>query len=831
MKRQDSFDEAFVIKQLKHYLPSQAPLKDFVHHNPLHSFQQYSFKIGTQNAKRLMGQRTLLSMEEYQQLYKDGRISDKALDYTLQSHKGKGESKDWKQAMLSAENAYFISSKIGRLRNKIIAKSGINFDDWVLPKLFRLIGTYLDQGIGLEWFPTQKMSFLKSVQFIQRNSLYPLFKSERVIQLLNEKEPSLYHLLKILVGKEAYFEFYLFDQQFTHPGWSGLVSVLEDRPNLLYDKKVISLFDLIYVELLFEIDCLENQFGEGFKPLADYVVGKFESPIINIEEECSEHWEMLYHWQEAYEMETYDAVLAALAVPYRKEQETKVPKFQAYFCIDDREESLRRNLELLAPDCETFGSPAFYGVKAMFKSMKGKHLSQICPGPEPNHLIKEIPATEESHHWEILHLKPYQKKTLKHLLQLGKLFINPIAHSFKGVQADAAEHFDDTGKLILDHEDGLEEKGYQIGFTLDEKVTIVYNELKNTGLVEGFSPLIYFFGHGGSSTNNPYYAGYNCGACAGKPSSLNARVFATFANEPKVREALADKGVCVPATTQIVGGLHDTTKDLFIFYEIDKLSDENQRLHKENVAVFTKALHHNAKERARQFTNLAIKKVAANKVHKWVEKRSFALFEPRPELNHTNNALCIVGPRTLTQNVFLDQRAFLNSYAPELDSEGTILSAILNAATPVCGGINLEYFFSRMDNEQLGAGSKLSHNVLSLIAVANGVLGDLRTGLPSQMIDMHSPLRLMMVVEQKLNIVEKVLQENPSTFEWYKNDWMKLAVIDPESKEIFFLKEGVFQHYEPFTEQIPLIDKLESFIETSSDCMPIHNLSPETKWN
>jgi hypothetical protein len=34
-----SFNEAQVIHELKHFLPAQQALKDFIHHNSLHAFQ------------------------------------------------------------------------------------------------------------------------------------------------------------------------------------------------------------------------------------------------------------------------------------------------------------------------------------------------------------------------------------------------------------------------------------------------------------------------------------------------------------------------------------------------------------------------------------------------------------------------------------------------------------------------------------------------------------------------------------------------------------------------------------------------------------------------
>ncbi len=65
-------------------------------------------------------------------------------------------------------------------------------------------------------------------------------------------------LLKMIVGNEAYYEQYLFDQQFSHQGWSGIVSAVEDSPQALLDSKHISLHDLIVFELLLEIDALED---------------------------------------------------------------------------------------------------------------------------------------------------------------------------------------------------------------------------------------------------------------------------------------------------------------------------------------------------------------------------------------------------------------------------------------------------------------------------------------------------------------------------------------------------------------------------------------------
>src|SRR6185295_14804698 len=121
------------------------------------------------------------------------------------------------------------------------------------------------------------------------------------------------------------------------------------------------------------------------------------------------------------------------------------------------------------------------------------------------------------------------------------------------------------------------------------------------------------------------------------------------------------KGVEIPKTTQFLGGLHDTTRDEIVFFDEDSLTPENNKNHQRNEGIFSQALDINSKERSRRFVNVNTKRSPAT-IHEEVKLRSVSLFEPRPEYNHATNTLCIVGRRELTKNLFLDRRAFLNSY-------------------------------------------------------------------------------------------------------------------------------------------------------------------------
>ena len=130
-----------------------------------------------------------------------------------------------------------------------------------------------------------------------------------------------------------------------------------------------------------------------------------------------------------------------------------------------------------------------------------------------------------------------------------------------------------------------------------------------------------------------------------------------------------------------------------------------------------------------------------------VQGRAADLAQPRPEYGHATNAFCIIGRRTRTRGLFLDRRAFLVSYDPTRDDDGAILARIMAAVVPVVAGISLEYYFSYVDPTGYGCGTKLPHNVTSLLGVMDGAQSDLRTGLPWQMVEIHEPTRLAIVVE------------------------------------------------------------------------------------
>jgi uncharacterized protein YbcC (UPF0753/DUF2309 family) len=77
---------------------------------------------------------------------------------------------------------------------------------------------------------------------------------------------------------------------------------------------------------------------------------------------------------------------------------------------------------------------------------------------------------------------------------------------------------------------------------------------------------------------------------------------------------------------------------------------------------------------------------------------------------------------------------------------------LLTAPQVVAQWINMEHYFSAVDNEVYGSGSKIYHNVVGRIGIMSGPWSDLRLGLAWQTVmnddlPYHEPMRLLTLVE------------------------------------------------------------------------------------
>ncbi|MEY2812428.1 MAG: hypothetical protein RI991_1423 [Bacteroidota bacterium] len=828
--QETEFDEKHVLHQLKHYLPTQTPIRDFIHHNTLHAFQDTNFFEAIFKASKIFGYQVTLELEDYRRLFLMGRISNEVLQNILSQNVGADEVQDWKYRMF--HKAYDCNNefRIGRLRSFWKANYHIDLDNLVHPLLFRILCSYLDQGISIVPFPNVSDGLIDAIRKLEQTSAISFFQSDRARQLLISESFSITSLLNILVGDSKFYEEYLFDQQFSHHGWSGMVAVVEEEPHtLLYSKKV-SLKDLILLELLLEIDQLDTVLGKRWKPLSSSVTITPKDLFSDIQP--SELNDVLKYWQLAFEWSYYDQVLSGLNVVNQKPIETiDQVSFQAVFCIDERECSLRRHVESIDKRAETFGSPGFFGVEFYFLPSGGKFLEKLCPAPvTPKFLIKEFGA-EPIHEKELFHTKKTHTifsglvySILGGFLAGFKLFMNLFKPQMSPAISNAFAHMGEQTTLAVEANHPLViENGLQVGFTVEEMAVRVQSVLQSIGMIDSFAPLVYLVAHGSSSANNPHHGAHDCGACSGRPGAVNARVFAQMANHVEVRKILNTKNIQIPETTQFIGAMHDTASDVIGFYDENILSKENLQFHLVYKQKFEMALDLNAKERSRRFASIDTKNDLAT-IRSAIKARSVSYFEPRPELGHGTNALCFVGRRSSIKGLFLDRRAFMNSYDYTIDPNGEILFNVIKPLPTVCGGINLEYYFSRVDNQKFGAGTKLPHNVMGLIGVANSSDGDLRPGLPLQMIEVHDPVRLLMIVEHFPEVVLNTINQNKALFEWFEMEWVHLIAMHPLTKEFYYFRKNKFERYTPQQVAIPTIDDFQNFVENALEMETNHIL-------
>ena len=534
----------------------------------------------------------------------------------------------------------------------------------------------------------------------------------------------------------------------------------------------------------------------------------------------------------AYERRHRITVLDALAAQAAVEAPaTSRPAAQFVLCIDDRCESFRRHIEEQAPACETFGAAGFFSVPMYYQGLDDWHASPLCPiVMRPSHTVVEVPEKRSLADHD-LHRRLRRRygqlsgsvSVGSRTLFRGSLF-SALAGSIAAIPlvarvafprlaaridrsaADLTRRRIATRLELFRSENASYDDGTLAGFNLDEMAGIVRRLLEDIGLTSEFSRIVVMLGHGSSSRNNPHESAYECGACGGGKGGANARAFALMANDERVRERISRDGLIIPADTWFVGGLLDTCSDGVTWFDLDHLPESHRADMLPLHALCADVTALDAHERCRRFESAPFG-LTPREALAHAEARSVDLAQARPELGHATNAVCIVGRRQRTRGLFLDRRAFLVSYDPTTDADGTILSRTLAAVGPVGAGINLEYFFSTIDPLGYGAGTKLPHNITGLIGVMDGHASDLRTGLPWQMVEIHEPVRLLVVIDSTPAAIMSAAERTPVVKNLVVNGWIQLVAWDPDTGELSVFRQGRFEHYVPDSTELPVVTR------------------------
>jgi len=334
----------------------------------------------------------------------------------------------------------------------------------------------------------------------------------------------------------------------------------------------------------------------------------------------------------------------------------------------------------------------------------------------------------------------------------------------------------------------------RIGFSLDEQVNFVSQALRSIGMRKEFSRFILLIGHGSTSDNNPYESALDCGACGGNHGLVNARVLAQMANKADVRHRLRKQGVNIPDDAWFIPGLHNTTTDELQLFDLDRIPPSH--------IVYMDRLRNGLLSASRlcaqeRLPSLQIQPTECEPAEAYdeIERNAMDWSQVRPEWGLSRNVYFIIGRRSLTRELSLEGRAFLHSYDYHIDLKRRLLENILTGPLVVGQWINMEHYFSTVDNHRFGSGSKVYHNVAARFGVMTGNLSDLRTGLPAQTVlqkgqPYHEPMRLITVIEAPLKHAKRAIEDVVTVKHLVYNNWIRLLVIDPERQVVCSYERG-----------------------------------------
>lgn len=855
-----------VINKVKLSIPEQGPLEFFVHHNTLHHLEKIDFFSATKKASEIYNTNAFMSEEYYWDKYQNQCIEKKNILAEIDAFSEQNNIKLPHSIIYrliiqkETENTYDDYLDKNKFQNMCVSNSvefydralrdeyGVEIDYIIAPHIFKFFSAYFDFGSAYWTLQNREKGSLshflklyKKPSLLSGKYLKYLSKSIKLIKSRHNLE-LIEHFLKELKIERDLHHHYLFKLAYRYKGWMGLIKSLESNPEWVKNKHIKPCFkDGLAILILSEISAirmltpkskinLEVPVNVSNRTHSDrfinhYIYEQEKHPDLTAEFKRALPYlsdnnrkEILHR---AFERTFYNKFLDAYITQENKITQKQQIEYQVICCIDEREESLRRYLES-DEKCQTFGTAGHFGLPITFKGYFDKHIRALCPvNVKPKFHIEE--RGEILNHMRLRSLFVWGEMQWISSLS-SKTMIRGSIQSFFGffmrvfpftldivspavtikLKKSASSFINQSvmTRLIYKKEEKKE------GLEFKDRLLYGYNFLSGIGLTKTFGKYIFIMGHGSSSLNNPHEAAHDCGACGGGRGGPNARLMALILNDPCIRKELSTKhNLSIPENTRFIGCYHNTCSDDIHFYDVNNSGSSLQEL----ILKIKKAASLDAKERSRRFVAIAYGK-EHQYYHGKMQQRAIDLRQPRPEYGHATNAICIVGDRRYSKNLFLDRRAFLVSYDEFNDPDGSILFNTLNSVGPVCSGINLEYYFSFIDNEKYGCGTKLPHNVVSLIGVMNGYQSDLQLGLPWQMVEIHEPIRLCMHVICGLEKIQQLLNCECEFSRLVKNEWIYLTVHESKNDKVYTYRDNKFTLYE-------LSDYPPSYFRVDNDIM------------
>lgn len=745
------------------------PLYTFVASNPLSGYENAPFQEAVQAAKNNLGAQAFPESRLYRQAWERGDIHKEEL-MSLLKENGRNESPEDCLKLFTSESTSEVTN-VDHQVDRIMAK-------W--------LSAFMDEGLA-EWdMPFKNEGFYHAWRKLVVHDPEMGFKFKKELPV--SSSAALDDVLKE-VPKEEYVSI------FTHhlaalPGWTGYIKHRQESHSEWQQQYPISLEDYLAVRLWtakkLNIPLLPKT---GATPSNDLVE------------------KLKYIWLKAWEQSWQRELVHTLEKEARVSEPTnsgEVPDAQMVFCIDTRSELIRRHVESKG-NYETFGYAGFFGIAMDYQSLDDGITRKSCPPivssaytvSESSQERKEEAVAKYIEKNNLSKFVKYFLKRMKNMLPSAFGFVEGSGF-FYGLSMIARTIV--PGKLYRSSSGKTSQKESICQPTLnrvdhqkhddiplEEKVGIVKSAFDLMGWKQ-FAPVVLFVGHGGHSANNPFQSSLDCGACAASPGRNNARMLAKLANTAEVRRALKEHHeINIPKDTVFIGAEHNTTTDEIVLFDAEVPESHNGLVQQLKLNL-SEAQQTATQDRLGALSSSI--SMAEHKANDWAETR--------PEWGLAKNAGFIIGPRSLTKKTNLESRCFLHSYDWSLDSSGKALEGIMQGPMVVTQWINSHYYFSTVDNNVYGGGSKITHNITGKFGVVQGNGGDLKMGLPLQSLFesdervYHQPLRLSVLIQAPITRVSEILTRNENLKSLLDNEWIYLMVMDPMQKnEVFNYKKGI----------------------------------------
>ncbi len=784
-------------------VPPLWPLQSFVAVNPFIGLTGKPFAEVCDLMRRVTHESMLMSVDYFQQQFARSRITTQDLAAAIQQSGASLTTADLLAWLKKPEPQPLHG--VQSLADVATAEFGGRWSTLIVEEVSKWCAAYFDEGQSAWRMPWKKQALFpawRQAALIDATPELLGFKGFRklVASLPQSTTEAVGLMLDTLGISATQTENYLHRLMMTLPGWSSYVQY-RVRDKAMHGTHDESLLDLLAVRLVFEMQLMKQFESSGIRE-------QFQACFISESASDSTLQKQLL-WHSALESGFQRELCAKITGASGKDVEGKTTRqaVQAVFCIDVRSEVMRRSLEASSPEIETMGFAGFFGmpieyipfgqrhgtsqVPVLFspKYRIREHLPQATPEQEKDARRKLQVGRRVSHSWNAFKTSAvscfsfveaagvsFAWKLLKDGFQLGK-------HESHTCSTCAAPNLHQHKRLIPDP---LDDTQPEAGIPPEDQVQLALGALKNMGRTCNFARLVMLCGHGSNTTNNPYAAGLDCGACGGHAGDSNARVAAAILNQPMVRTVLEGEGIRIPQDTRFIAALHDTTTDAITLFDADKVPLS----HETDLLQLQLWLEEGSKRcRQQRAASLGLASAAEAELDQLIHQRSRDWAQVRPEWGLAGNAAFIAAPRERTRHLNLGGRVFLHNYRHSADTTKSTLELIMTAPMVVANWINLQYYASTVNNRLWGSGNKVTHNVVGTFGIQQGNGGDLQAGLPLQSVHngetwMHEPVRLSVLIEAPRSDIDAVIAKHESVRQLVENGWLHLFAIEDEGRVI-----------------------------------------------